>query len=102
VAEVADLLLSWEGAHFVLCCGTYANRFYLSLRTEPSESRAGTLMRQLIGSEGAAGGHGTMAGGRLLVPIATDTDEQATFDRMVHRLLDLVGRKPPSHSPLIG
>jgi nanoRNase/pAp phosphatase (c-di-AMP/oligoRNAs hydrolase) len=102
VAEVADLLLSWEGAHFVLCCGIYADRFYLSLRTEPSESRAGTLMRQLIGSEGAAGGHGTMAGGRLFIPITADTDEQATFDRMVRRLLDLVGRKPASRAPLIG
>jgi nanoRNase/pAp phosphatase (c-di-AMP/oligoRNAs hydrolase) len=102
VAEVADLLLAWEGAHFVLCCGCYGDRFYLSLRTEPSERRAGTLMRQLISSEGAAGGHGTMAGGRLFRPLATDAERRATFDQMVSRLLDLIGRGNPPHAPLIG
>ena len=102
VAEVADLLLAWEGAHFVLCCGCYGDRFYLSLRTEPSERRAGTLMRQLINSEGAAGGHGTMAGGRLFRPLATDAERRATFDQMVKRLLDLIGRGSPPHAPLIG
>ncbi len=102
VAEVADLLLEWEGAHFVLCCGCYGNRFYLSLRTEPSERRAGALMRQLINSQGAAGGHGTMAGGRLFRPVATDADQQATFEQMVKHLLDLIGRGSPPSAPLIG
>jgi len=102
VAEVADLLLAWEGAHFVLCCGCYGERFYLSLRTEPSERRAGALMRQLISAEGAAGGHGTMAGGRLFRPVATDADKHATFEQMVKRLLDLIGRGNPPSAPLIG
>jgi nanoRNase/pAp phosphatase (c-di-AMP/oligoRNAs hydrolase) len=102
VAEVADLLLAWEGARFVLCCGCYGNRFFLSLRTEPSERRAGTLMRQLINAEGAAGGHGTMAGGRLFRPVATDADQRAAFDQMVKRLLDLIGRGNPPSAPLIG
>jgi nanoRNase/pAp phosphatase (c-di-AMP/oligoRNAs hydrolase) len=102
VAEVADLLLEWEGAHFVLCCGCYGDRFYLSLRTEPSERRAGALMRQLINSQGAAGGHGTMAGGRLFRPVATDADQEATFEQMVKHLLDLIGRGSPPSAPLIG
>jgi nanoRNase/pAp phosphatase (c-di-AMP/oligoRNAs hydrolase) len=102
VAEVADLLLAWEGARFVLCCGCYGDRFYLSLRTEPSERRAGALMRQLISSEGAAGGHGTMAGGRLFRPLATEAAQRATFDQMVKRLLDLIGRGSPASAPLIG
>ncbi|HEX7597405.1 MAG TPA: DHH family phosphoesterase [Polyangia bacterium] len=102
VAEVADLLLKWEGARFVLCCGSYEDRFYLSLRTEPSERRAGTLMRQLIGAEGAAGGHGTMAGGRLYRPVANLADQQAIFERMAHRLLELIGRQRTPGTPLIG
>ena len=102
VAEVADLLLAWEGARFVLCCGCYGDRFFLSLRTEPSERRAGMLMRQLISSEGAAGGHGTMAGGRLYRPLATDAERRTTFDQMVTRLLDLIGRGSPPSTPLIG
>lgn len=102
VAEVADLLLAWEGARFVLCCGRYGDRFFLSLRTEPSERRAGALMRQLIATEGAAGGHGTMAGGRLFRPVTTDADQGATFEQMVTRLLDLIGRGSPPSAPLIG
>jgi hypothetical protein len=59
-------------------------------------------MRQLISAEGAAGGHGTMAGGRLFRPVATDVDKQATFEQMVKRLLDLIGRGSPPSAPLIG
>ena len=102
VAEVADLLLSWEGARFVLCCGGHGDRFYLSLRTEPSERRAGALMRQLIGTEGAAGGHGTMAGARLFHPVTSDAEQQATFERLVRHLLNLIARNSPSSVPLIG
>ena len=102
VAEVADLLLEWEGARFVLCCGCYGNHFYLSLRTEPSESRAGTLMRKLIAAEGAAGGHGTMAGGRLFHPVASEAEQQAIFRRMANRLIELIGRQSTPSTPLIG
>lgn len=102
VAEVADMLLSCEGARFVLCSGVYADHIYLSLRTEPSESRAGTLMRQLIGHEGAAGGHGTMAGARLHAVPGPPVEQQATFNRLIQRLIQLLGRTPPAPVPLIG
>lgn len=97
VAEVADLLLSFESARFVLCCGRYEGRAYLSLRTEATEGRAGTLMRQLIDAHGAAGGHGTMAGGRLHAPTHTDKELQAAFDQLVQRFLMITGRSatPP-------
>jgi nanoRNase/pAp phosphatase (c-di-AMP/oligoRNAs hydrolase) len=101
VAEVADMLLTYDAAKFVLCCGRFGNRVFLSLRTEPSESRAGFLMRQLIDTEGAAGGHGTMAGARLYVPVTNDTDQQVAFDRLVRRLLDLTGRKDTTGTTLI-
>jgi nanoRNase/pAp phosphatase (c-di-AMP/oligoRNAs hydrolase) len=101
VAEVADMLLTYDGAKFVLCCGRFGNRVFLSLRTEPSESRAGSLMRQLIDTEGAAGGHGTMAGARLYVPVTNDADQQVAFERLVRRLLDLTDRKDTSGTTLI-
>jgi nanoRNase/pAp phosphatase (c-di-AMP/oligoRNAs hydrolase) len=101
VAEIADLLLSLEGARYVLCCGRYGNKVYLSLRTEPSERRAGTLMRQLIGSEGAAGGHGTMAGGRLHAPARTSADLEQAFDALVRRFLAINGHLPTPPIPLV-
>ena len=65
VAEVADMLLGFEEAKVVLCCGRHNGQGFLSLRTEPSEKRAGVLIRDVIRDRGTAGGHGLMAGGRL-------------------------------------
>jgi nanoRNase/pAp phosphatase (c-di-AMP/oligoRNAs hydrolase) len=91
VAEVADLLLSLDRARFVLCCGRYGSKVYLSLRTDANERRAGSLMRQLIDAQGAAGGHGTMAGGRLHAPVNDDAELGRAFDALVQRFLTITG-----------
>jgi nanoRNase/pAp phosphatase (c-di-AMP/oligoRNAs hydrolase) len=101
VAEVADLLLDYEGAQFVLCCGRYGKQIYVSMRTEPSQRRAGGLMRQLIGNEGSSGGHGTTAGGRLFAQVTSDSDQQKAFEHLVYRLLELTGRVGAPRVPLI-
>ena len=93
VAEIADLLLSYEGARFVLCMGQYDGSAYLSLRTEASEARAGCVMRQIVGTDGAAGGHGTMAGARLFAR-SSAAMLQALFVEMVKRLCEVLGHEP--------
>jgi nanoRNase/pAp phosphatase (c-di-AMP/oligoRNAs hydrolase) len=102
VAEIADLLLDYDAAQFVLCCGRFGKQLFVSLRTEPTQRRAGELMRQIIGSDGASGGHGTTAGGRLFVPVVSDADLQIAFEHLVYRLLDLTGRVGAPRFPLIG
>jgi len=94
VAEIADLLLSYEGARFVLCMGQYDGNAYLSLRTEASEARAGSVMRRIVGGDGAAGGHGTMAGARLFGLVKSDAALQGLFVQMVARLCDVLGHEP--------
>jgi nanoRNase/pAp phosphatase (c-di-AMP/oligoRNAs hydrolase) len=101
VAEIADLLLDYEGAQFVLCCGRFGKQVFVSIRTEPSQRRAGALMRQLVGTEGASGGHGTTAGGRLFATVTSDTDLQKVFEHLVYRLLNLTGRVGAPRIPLI-
>lgn len=101
VAEVADFLLSYERARFVLCGGRFGTRIFLSLRTDGTEGRAGTLIRQLIDSQGAAGGHGTMAGGRLFAPAPTDEALDTAFDAIVRRFLMLTGLPVTTGIPLI-
>ena len=91
VAEIADLLLSYESARFVLCLGQYDGSAYLSLRTEASEARAGSVMRHIVGRDGAAGGHGTMAGARLFAPVRDEQTLQASFAEMIKRLCDVLG-----------
>jgi hypothetical protein len=101
VAEVADLLLAYEGAKFVLCGGRYKDKVYVSLRTDPGYRRAGSLMRQVIGALGAAGGHGTMAGGSLARPAPNAGALDAAFSEIVARLHATLGRALPTPTPLI-
>ena len=101
VAEIADLLLGFDAAKFVLCGGRYGTKVFFSLRTDASESRAGTLMREIIDTEGAAGGHGTMAGGRLHRPVENDTQLEVAFAQIVQRLLMTVGAGKDTPVPLV-
>ncbi len=101
VAEIADLLLSYEGARFVLCMGQYEDSPYLSLRTEADNARAGTVMRQVVAQDGAAGGHGTMAGARLYAKVDSDEALAAAFDVIVKRLLPALGRTIEPGEPLL-
>ena len=102
VAEVADLLLDYEGAQFVLCCGRFGKQIFVSMRTEPSQRRAGVLMRQLVGGDGTSGGHGTTAGGRLFAPVGSDVDLHNAYEHLVYRLLELTSRVGAPCVPLIG
>jgi nanoRNase/pAp phosphatase (c-di-AMP/oligoRNAs hydrolase) len=101
VAEIADLLLSYEGARFVLCMGQYDGSAYLSLRTEASEARAGSVMRQTVGADGAAGGHGTMAGARLFNPVVSPEALQTAFADMVKRLCEALDHPQIGADPLL-
>ena len=67
----------------------------------PRESRAGTLMREIIDAEGAAGGHGTMAGGRLHEPAGQRRPAGEAFDRIVAPPADGGGRPEGRGVPLV-
>jgi nanoRNase/pAp phosphatase (c-di-AMP/oligoRNAs hydrolase) len=101
VAEIADLMLSYEGARYVLCVGQYDGSAYMSLRTEATDARAGSVMRQVVAADGAAGGHGTMAGARLFAPVMGDQELQKTFLKMVARLRDVLGHEAVPGTPLL-
>jgi nanoRNase/pAp phosphatase (c-di-AMP/oligoRNAs hydrolase) len=101
VAEIADLLLSYEDARMVLCIGEYEKNAYLSLRMEADNARAGAVMRHIVGQDGAAGGHGTMAGARLFPAVTSEASLEATFQEMVRRLLEVLGHPPAAGEPLL-
>jgi nanoRNase/pAp phosphatase (c-di-AMP/oligoRNAs hydrolase) len=101
VAEIADLLLSYEGARYVLCIGQYEGSAYLSLRTEATDARAGSVMRQIVGTDGAAGGHGTMAGARLFPTMHNEQELQKMFLKMVDRLRTVLDHEAVPGTPLL-
>ncbi len=65
VAELADLLLRVDQVRWALVMGRYRGSLYVSLRTENPRGNAAREIAAIIGDLGKAGGHGSMAGGRI-------------------------------------
>lgn len=101
VAEIADLLLSFDGAKLVLCAGHYDGSAYLSLRAEPTQRRAGSMMRAIVGTAGAAGGHGTMAGARLFAKIRSRRTLDVAFKGLVANLCEVTNQDAQNPAPLL-
>jgi len=98
-AEMADLLLRLEGARWVICMGVYEDDLILAVRTRSQQSEAGQLVREMVGDRGTAGGHGTMAGGR--VPLR-DKDPAQMALRLGQRALQSLKMMPEmAGKPLI-
>jgi nanoRNase/pAp phosphatase (c-di-AMP/oligoRNAs hydrolase) len=86
VAEIADLLLPFDAAHWVLCVGQHVGAVYLSMRTDVEHAHAGQLIRGIVDGRGAAGGHGQIAGGRLHRPVASDEELAVVYADLVREL----------------
>lgn len=96
-AEMADLLIRYEGARAALCLGSYEEILYLSLRTELNQD-AGLMVQKIIVPPGKAGGHGRMAGGQ--VPLAGQ-DARVVTTEIEHRFLVLIGEPESAGEPLL-
>jgi nanoRNase/pAp phosphatase (c-di-AMP/oligoRNAs hydrolase) len=73
-AEMADILLRLKGTQWVVCTGIYNDDLILAVRTRSRRGGAERLVQAIVGDQGTAGGHGTMAGGR--VPLRDGDPEQ--------------------------
>lgn len=82
-AEMADLLLRLEGIRWVLCMGVHDQVLFLSVRTRLAHGAA-RLIRHIVGPQGTAGGHGSLAGGQIPLDGA-DPDQLA--HTVTHRAL---------------
>ena len=69
VAEAADRLLSLEDMRWSLALGEFEGQLFFSIRTSDRRMNAGRLVREVLDERGgSAGGHGSMAGGRIPLP----------------------------------
>ncbi len=64
-AEMADLLARLEEIEWVICTGVYQMTLLLAVRAPGRRGDAGLLAQAIVGTEGAAGGHNSMAGGQI-------------------------------------
>lgn len=82
VAEVAERLSFIEGPKWSLAFGSYKGQLFLSLRVSDKRMNAGRLIRETCAPlGGSAGGHGSMAGGRL--PFVGRKAQREAFKRDV-------------------
>lgn len=72
VAEMADFLLKLEEVEVVLAFGEYSRELVLSLRTSSLDMNAGEMVKRLVNGIGVGGGHGFVAGGKIL-PLTDDS-----------------------------
>ncbi len=89
VAEMADLLLRLRGTFCVLCMGQYQDDLVLSIRTQGRRLEAGSLAQRIVGEDGAAGGHGNLAGGQVHLD---DRPAEALAEQLGQRVLKHIYR----------
>ena len=90
-AEVADLLMRMENVAWVVCLGIFQDQGVMSVRASDSNAKAGRLVRIIAGRNGSAGGHNTMAGGRIHLPDKTPAERIAELHALVPRFLKELG-----------
>jgi nanoRNase/pAp phosphatase (c-di-AMP/oligoRNAs hydrolase) len=102
VAEIADMLLPYDAAHWVLCVGQHRGNVHASLRTDVEHAHAGGIMRRVFDGRGAAGGHGQIAGGKLHGAVRDDAELTTVYIDLVRRLcaqLEITDTPRPFLSP---
>jgi nanoRNase/pAp phosphatase (c-di-AMP/oligoRNAs hydrolase) len=89
-AEMADFLLRWEGASWIICMGLYQDEVVVSVRTNDLEANAGQVVRTVVEGLGTGGGHALLAGGRVPLDGRSLQDVVRTLRR---RFLRQLGRE---------
>jgi len=100
-SEVADLMLRMEDVSWAICLGIFDDRLVISVRADKPNAQAGRLVRSIVGKTGTAGGHDTMAGGRIHVPNASPAQRIAELHTLVPRFLQSLGAGEVAGFPLL-
>jgi len=89
-ADLADQLIALEGTRGVLCLGRHKGVLQLSVRTIPMGEDAGLLIQELVAGLGKGGGHGTIAGGQVVL---TGEEPTVIAAEIADRFLTLMGER---------
>ncbi|MBI3959045.1 MAG: DHH family phosphoesterase [Chloroflexi bacterium] len=100
-SEVADLMLRMEDVSWAICLGIFEDRLVISVRADRANAQAGRIVRAIVGKNGTAGGHDTMAGGRIHAPNASPAQRIAELHALVPRFLQMLGAGEAAGMPLL-
>ena len=94
VAEFADLMVRLEGVRWALTIGRFGPDLMLSIRTILPRGNAGRVIQRICGPEGKAGGHGSMAGGKIEGGAQTEDTAQEWERRLTERAIKVLRAEP--------
>lgn len=100
-AQLADLFLRVDGVEWVIAAGRYGESLLLSLRTHDPRAHAGELVLSVVGDRGSAGGHGEMAGARIVVGSVPEEDYHAAVLALLDEFCVALGVGDHDRVPLI-
>ena len=89
-AVLADFLLRFDQADWVLVSALYEKKMILSLRTSSAKASAGILMNRLLKKLGEGGGHRTKAGGTIILDNPSTREVERVRNILRKRLLRLL------------
>ena len=89
VPEIADMLLRLENVEWSMVCGYHGGNVLFSIRTNDPKANAGAIALRVVGRKGTAGGHDTMAGGRVPVHLP-GANPGALQAELIQRLLKVL------------
>ncbi|MGB2958831.1 MAG: DHH family phosphoesterase [Bacteroidota bacterium] len=81
VSQIADVLLTTEGMNVSFCTCRYGPHLHVSLRMAHHQSRAGKILQDVVTDHGQAGGHGQIAGGKVIVGNRASEHQWTTVER---------------------
>ncbi|MHB8420575.1 MAG: DHH family phosphoesterase [Myxococcales bacterium] len=96
-AEIAERMLFIEGIRWSLALGAFHRDAYASLRTSDGRLNAGTVIREVCqGLGGSSGGHASMAGARIPLPVVGAAARERARRLLRARFLAALGVRPGS------
>jgi nanoRNase/pAp phosphatase (c-di-AMP/oligoRNAs hydrolase) len=101
-AVMADFLLRFDQAEWVLVTAKASDRLVLSLRTRAKGRSAADVIRQVLARLGEGGGHRTKAGGHIPLARHPDIDLERVRRKVWRRFVCAIGLKPGKPEKLVG
>ncbi len=91
--QAADFLLDLEGVETVLVFGISGDKIEVSARSTDSRHSLGSLLEDVFGDVGEAGGHDHMAAAKIPMGLFADARGSATEEDLIDIAADLIERR---------
>jgi nanoRNase/pAp phosphatase (c-di-AMP/oligoRNAs hydrolase) len=101
VAEMADMLLRHQRISWALCTGRFKKMLFMSLRSSNPKAKAGKIIKQLVPDQNNAGGHDTLAGGRISLDNLQEDEITILEIKISQQFAKLMGYANVEWKPLI-